>query len=274
MPLAPSNGIEICYDEFGSTDDDPLVLVRGWASQMIAWRPPFCEKLAAQGFRVIRFDNRDVGLSTKPDADYTVDAFAADTVGLMDHLGMASAHLVGMSMGGMIAQVVAIEYPERVRSLVSIMSHMGGTDVVPPAERAAVLLTPRPDATTREEAIERGVEERRAITGRGFPFDEDDVRAVAAESYDRCYYPEGRARQLRAVLGAPSRQEALAKLTIPITVVHGNDDPLVRVENGRAMAEALPRAEFVEIDGMGHDIPAWAYDAVIDAIVSTARRAA
>jgi len=272
MPVAPSNGIEIFYDTFGVRTDPPLVLIRGLGSQMISWREPFCEMLAARGFFVVRFDNRDVGLSSKtPDTKYTIDDMAADTVGLMDHLGIDHAHIAGMSMGGMIAQQIAISYPDRVLSLTSIMSTIGGPDVVPPtAEAAAIFTVPAPK--TRDEAIARGVEDRRVIGSPAF-FDEDEAFELAELSYDRCNHPEGRLRQMVAIQSATPRGEALGKLTVPAVVIHGVQDPLVPVENGRRTAAAIPGAELVEIDGMGHDIPPGVWEPIVDTIASVSSRA-
>jgi pimeloyl-ACP methyl ester carboxylesterase len=281
MPLAGVNGIEIFYDTFGRKTDPAIILIRGLGSQMISWRQPFCEALARRKFFVIRFDNRDVGLSTKltpedfpkldPSRPYTLDDMAADTVGLLDHLGIDEAHVVGMSMGGMIAQLVAINHPERVLSLTSIMSTIGGDDVVPPEPDAAVIFT-GPAPTTRDEAIAKSLSERRIIGSPAF-FDEEEALELATRSFDRCYHPAGRARQMLAIQAAAPRRGELADLSIPTVVIHGVQDPLVPVENGRRTADAIPGAELVEIDGMGHDIPPGVWEPVINAIVSVASRA-
>jgi pimeloyl-ACP methyl ester carboxylesterase len=272
MPIAPSNGIEIFYDTFGARTDPALVLIRGLGSQMISWREPFCEMLAERGFFVVRFDNRDVGLTSKtPDVKYAIVDMAADTVGLMDHLSLDKAHIAGMSMGGMIAQQIAISYPERVLSLTSIMSTIGGSDVVPPtAEAAAIFVGPAP--ATRDEAIAKALVDRRVIGSPKF-FDEDEALELATLSYDRCNDPEGRLRQIAAIQNAPARGDALAQLTVPAVVIHGVQDPLVPVENGRRTAAAIPGAELVEIDGMGHDIPPGVWAPIVDAIVAVAARA-
>jgi pimeloyl-ACP methyl ester carboxylesterase len=274
MPLAPTNGIEIFYETFGSPDEVAVLLIRGLGSQMVAWREEFCTALADRGFHVIRFDNRDVGLSTKLDGvEYTIDDMAADTVGLLDHLGIEAAHVVGMSMGGMIAQQVAISYPERVVSLTSLASHIGGEDVVPPTSEAAAIFV-GPPSRTREEAVAKAIADRRVIGSPGFPFDEDDIADTAGVAYDRCYAPEGRMRQIVAIRSAPGRCEALGSVRVPTLVIHGSDDPLVPVENGRRTAEAIPGAELFVIPGMGHDTPRGAWPLLIDAIVSIAHRAA
>ncbi len=274
MPLASANGIELCYDEFGSADDPVVLLVRGFGSQMIAWREGFCTQLASNGLRVVRFDNRDTGLSSKidPQTRYTLSDMAKDAIGLLDHLGVERAHIAGLSMGGMIVQVIALEHPDRVLSMVSIMSGIGGEDAILPDGPATAIFA-EPPATTREEAIEQEVRHRRIIGSTGFPFDEADARTYAEESYDRCYHPMGKLGQMHAIRTAPSRRSALGALRIPVAVVHGTTDPLVPVENGRRTAEAIGGAELVLIDGMGHDIPAGAWDTVIGTIVRTAQRA-
>ena len=273
MPIAPANGIEIFYDEFGRASDPALLLVRGFGSQMISWHQEFCESLAGRGFRVIRFDNRDVGLSTKFDEapQYTLDDMAADGIGLLDHLGIDAAHVFGISMGGMIAQLMAINHPGRVKSLVSGMSAMSEPDAVPPTPEVATRFIASA-GNSREEVIENEVEVRRVIGSGGPWFDEDEVRAMAAASYDRCYCPQGRLRQMQAITAAKPRKAALAALNIPVLVLHGADDPIVPAENGRRTAEAIPGAELVIIDGMGHDIPRGAWDRIVDAIVGNAKR--
>ncbi len=273
MPIAPVNGIEICYESFGSPSDPHLLLIRGFGSQMVAWLPEFCEQLASSGFCVTRFDNRDVGLSSQLDGvEYTIPDMAADTVGLLDHLGADAAHIVGISMGGMIAQQMAIDFPERVLTLTSMASSIGGHDAAPPTpESAAIFLAP--ETKSRDEYIERAVADRRIIGSPGFPFDEEDMREIAAESYDRCYSPRGRRRQMLAIRSAPSRREALSKLSIPTVVIHGDADPLVPLANGERTAEAIPGAELVVIEGLAHDTPRGAWPQLIDAIVGGARRA-
>jgi len=271
MPVAPSNGIEIFYDTFGASSDPAVVLIRGLGSQMISWREPFCEMLAERGFFVVRFDNRDVGLSSKTEGPYSIADMAADIVGLMDHLGIDAAHIVGMSMGGMIAQQIAISYPDRALSLTSIMSTISGADVVPPtAAAAAIFVGPAP--STRDEAIAKAMVDRRVIGSPAF-FDEDEALELATLSYDRCNYPEGRLRQMAAIQSAPARSDALARLSVPAVVIHGAQDPLVPIENGRRTAAAIPGADLVEIDGMGHDIPPGVWERVVDAIASVASRA-
>ncbi len=294
MPIARTNGIEIAYETFGPPDGRPLLLIMGLAAQMILWDDEFCSALAARGHRVIRFDNRDVGLSTKLDAAGMPDAaaamqaallgeriaapyllrdLAADGVGLLDALGIPAAHVVGASMGGMIAQTMAITYPARVLSLTSIMSTTGERSL-PPArpEAAAVLLLPAP--ADRAGNVERAVHIFRTIGSPGFPFDEARVRDLAGRSYDRCFSPAGAARQLVAILASGSRREALAAVTIPTLVIHGRDDPLIPLEAGLDTARAVPGAELLVIDGMGHDLPRAAWPEIVERIGALTARAA
>ena len=276
MPTATVNGIELCYDTFGPDDGEPLVIINGLGSQMIRWPQGFIDLLVDSGFRVIVHDNRDVGLTQKfADATespaYTVNDMAADTVGLLDHLGIESAHIAGMSMGGMITQVIAINHPTKTRSIASIMSATGD-DAVLSTDNDAVKIFAEPPEHERAKAIEQDVRHRRLISGPGFEFDEDAARDLATRCYDRCYDPSGRARQMFAVMASGGRKAALSKLQVPAVVIHGTHDPLVPIENGRRTAEAIPGAELVEIEGMGHDLPEGAWRTVADAIASNARR--
>jgi pimeloyl-ACP methyl ester carboxylesterase len=263
-------GIDIAYERFGEPDLPPVLLLMGLGTQMLGWPDGFCDALVARGVHVIRADNRDIGLSTHltdapaPDlaaifrgdaasASYTLSDMAADTVGLLDALGVDSAHLVGASMGGMIAQTAAIEHPHRVRSLTSIMSTTGDPSVGQSTRQAmAALLSP--PATTREEAIERTVSILRVIGSPGFELDEADVRWRTGVAYDREHDPVGVARQLAAIAASGDRTPALRSLSVPTLVLHGADDPLVNVSGGRATAQAIPGAEFVEFAGMGHHL--------------------
>ena len=287
--MAPSNGIELAYQEMGDPDGEPLLLVMGLATQMIAWDEEFCSLLADRGFRVVRFDNRDIGRSTKIDsagvpsrvdmmagrratAPYLLRDMARDTTGLMDHLGFDSAHLVGVSMGGMIVQTVAIETPERVRSLVSMLSTTGSRWVGLPSYKAfGVLLGAPPKG--RDAVIERGVKTFGVIGSPGFPFDEERVRDVAGRSYDRGHSADGVLRQLHAITASGDRTQALRQLRIPAAVIHGSRDPLVRPNGGRATARAIPGARLRMIDGMGHDLPRAVWPEVVEAIASNAARA-
>jgi pimeloyl-ACP methyl ester carboxylesterase len=269
MPRATANGIELEYDTFGPPVATPILLIGGLGTQLISWDEAFCELLAARGFYVIRFDNRDAGLSTSANDDYTLDDMAADAVGLLDALGVRAAHVVGASMGGFIAQLMALDHSERVLSLTSMISGPNGDDQVPPTPEAqALLLVPPPP--TREERIELGLRAKRVLLGPADPFDEEYERAKATRAVDRAYHPAGFARQLRAILAAPSRLERLRSLDVPSLVVHGDADPLVPVENGRKIASAIPGARFLEIPGMGHDVPKRVWPRVVDAIDAVA----
>ena len=289
MPRAKANEIEIEYETFGDPADRPILLIAGLGSQMISWDDAFCAHLAERGFHVIRFDNRDSGLSTwmddagypdmaaalsgNPKPAYQLDDLADDAAGLLDALGVGAAHIVGASMGGFIAQLVAINHPDRVLSLTSIMSGPGGTDAVPPKpEGAAVLVVTPPE--TREQRIEQAIAIRRVLLGSGDPFEEAFERARAGRAYDRAYHPVGFGRQLIAILAAKGRVERLKQVRVPTLVIHGVDDVLVPVENGRLVADAVPGARLVEFDGMGHDLPKRVWPQVLDAIDEIAHQAA
>lgn len=278
--------LEIAYETFGSAGDPALLLIMGLASQMLSWPDALCTALADAGFHVIRFDNRDIGLSThlteagSPDpmklligdtseAAYRLEDMADDAVGLLDALGIDRAHLVGVSMGGMIAQTVAIRHPERVSSLTSIMSTTA-PDVGPPTRQAqAVLLTPPPN--NRDEAGERAVAVFRVIGSPGFPLDEDAVADVGRRSYDRGSDPAGVLRQLAAIGASGDRTAALQRVSVPALVIHGADDPLVTVAGGRATAAALAGSRLLVIPGMGHNLPRELWPTFVDAIVELAK---
>jgi pimeloyl-ACP methyl ester carboxylesterase len=289
MPRVTTDAVELEYDTFGDPAAEPLVLVMGLGTQMTAWPEPFCAALAARGFHVVRFDNRDIGLSTlieaerQPDlyailtgdtssAPYLLADLAADTVGLLDALAIPAAHLVGASMGGMIVQQLAIDRPGRVLSLCSIMSTTGSRAVGQPAQEILPFLI-APPAANREEAIDRGVKFFETIGSPGYPTGTAELRRRIGEAYDRSYRPEGTLRQLAAILASPDRTAALASVTVPAAVIHGDSDRLVDVSGGRATAAALPHTEPLIIEGMGHDLPEQLWAAIIDAIVANARRA-
>lgn len=277
--------LELCFETFGSATAPPMLLIMGLASQMLMWDDEFCEQLAARGFRVIRFDNRDIGRSSQlrgaiiptrwqlmrrsaRGAAYTLEDLAADTVGLLDHLKIDKAHIVGASMGGMIAQLVAVNHPDRVLSLVSIMSTTGNRGVGKPQPKMMMrLMRKRP--RERDAYIEDHIETYRAIGSKGFDFEEEYKRERAARLFERGVYPAGSARQLAAVASAPDRTEALRGISAPTTVIHGDADPLVDVSGGRATAEAIPGARLVIFPGMGHDLPRALWPEIIDAIVET-----
>lgn len=287
--IAPANGIELAYQEIGDADGEPLILVMGLATQMIAWPEEFCSLLADRGFRVVRFDNRDIGRSSKIDsagvpsridmmtgrratAPYLLRDMAHDTFGLMDHLGFDFAHLVGASMGGMIAQAAAIEHPERVCSMVSIMSTTGSRWTGLPSFKAFGVLLGNPPKD-RDGVIERAIKTFKVIGSPAFPFDEERVRDVAGRSYDRGHSAAGALRQLHAISASGDRTQSLRNLEVPTTVIHGSRDPLVRPAGGRATARAIPGARLRIIDGMGHDLPRAVWPEVIEAIASNAARA-
>lgn len=271
VPRATSNGIELEYDTFGDPSGAPLLLIAGLGMQMIGWDDDFCRLLAERGFKVIRFDNRDAGLSTRPEAAYTLDDMAADAVGLLDALGISAAHLVGASMGGFIAQLVALDHPERVLTLTSMISGPNGEDQVPPTpEGMAVLTAPAPQ--TRQEQVALGLRSKKALLGPKDPFDEPYELARIEQAIDRAYNPAGFLRQLTAIMGAKGRLERLRSLRIPTLVVHGDADILIPVDNGRNVAGAVPGARLVEIEGMGHDVPQRVWGRVADEIAALARQ--
>jgi pimeloyl-ACP methyl ester carboxylesterase len=281
-----ANGIDICYEIFGDENAEPLLLIMGLGAQMIHWDDAFCEKLAARGFRVIRFDNRDIGKSSHLSggkrltpvellklrflripvaAPYKLIDMAKDTVGLMDALGIQSAHLVGASMGGMIAQEITLSFPQRVRSLTSIMSTTGNPRVPPPTrEASAMLMAPPPQS--KEEFIVRFGQTWNVLRAGHFPEEEALDPGRAERVFARGLNPAGVGRQLRAVLASGSRKERLGHVTTPTLVIHGTVDPLVRPEGGQDTAASIPGAKLLMIDGMGHALPMRFWDEIIGAI--------
>ncbi|SDJ60299.1 Pimeloyl-ACP methyl ester carboxylesterase [Nonomuraea maritima] len=258
-----ANGIDITYESFGSPEGRPLLLIMGLGAQMIQWDEEFCGLLAEQGHHVVRFDNRDAGLSTHfhdagvpgrgGPAPYLLEDMADDAAGLMDALGWTAAHVVGASMGGMIAQAFAIRHPDRVLSLTSIMSTPGPA-VAPPSQAAmAALMSPPP--ADRAAAMEQSVRTWSVIGSPGYELDAELIKERAGRAYDRCFDPAGTARQLAAINGSPDRREKLAGLHVPALVLHGEADPLVPPAGGQATAEAIPGARLVTYPGMGHDLP-------------------
>lgn len=286
MPSLASNGVTLEFDTFGDPSAPPVLLVMGLGAQMIFWHELFCEQLATRGRYVIRFDNRDCGRSTKlddcglpdvarvfgalasggrPDVPYLLADMADDTAGLLDGLGIDSAHVVGASMGGMIAQTLALRRPERVRSLVSIMSSTGRPGLPGPTPEAQrILFTPPP--SDRAGVIEHAVDTWRTIGSPGFPFDEAAIRERAGRAFDRGFCPQGTARQFAAIVASGSRHEALCELSIPSLVIHGDADPLIPFECGRDTAAAIPGAEWLLVEGMGHDLPEPVWPLLLDAI--------
>lgn len=288
--LAPVNGIELAYQEMGDPDGEPLILIMGLATQMIAWSEGFCALLVDRGFRVVRFDNRDIGHSTKlreagpprfldmfagrrATAPYFLSDMAADTFGLMDHLGIESAHIAGASMGGMIVQQMAIERPERVRSLCSIMSTTGSRRVGHPSYKTFGLLIAKPPRG-REAAIERAVKTFKVIGSPGYPFEEERIRQLAGEFFDRGHSHAGIMRQLHAITASGDRTARLRELDVPAVVIHGKNDVLVHPSGGRATARAIPGARLKMIDGMGHDLPEALWPTFAEEIAANAARRA
>jgi pimeloyl-ACP methyl ester carboxylesterase len=287
--IAKVGELEICYETFGSPDAPTLLLVMGLGTQMIGWPDAFCQALAARGFQVIRYDNRDSGRSThlrqyrpptirqlllrdRSAAHYSLADMAEDGIGLLDRLGIARAHVAGASMGGMIAQTMAARHTDRVLSLASIMSNTGHRWKGTPGLRVYPMFMRRP-ADNREGAIESTLSTFRLIGSPGFPFEEEELRRVAQLSYERGYNPAGTARQLAAILAAGDRVDELRRITAPTVVIHGTRDRLVRPSGGRETVKAIPGSRLVEIEGMGHDLPPGAWNRIIDAIVSNAQRA-
>jgi pimeloyl-ACP methyl ester carboxylesterase len=287
--LAQVADLKLCYETFGVPEAPPMLLVMGLGAQMLLWDEEFCRRLADHGFWVIRYDNRDIGRSTilrhlpvptiaqllRRDpraAAYSLDDMAGDAVGLLDHLDIDAAHVIGVSMGGMIAQLLAIHAPDRVLSLASIMSSTGNRRVGRTHPRLYPRLFRRP-RFDRESYIADFLATYRAIGSRRYPPDPDRKRALAARCYDRGYHPAGAARQLAAIIAAPDRTAALARVRVPTTVIHGDADPLVGVSGGRATARVIPDARLVVIRGMGHDLPPVLWPQIIDAIVENAARA-
>jgi pimeloyl-ACP methyl ester carboxylesterase len=281
---ASANGIEIAYETFGKASGRPLLLLMGLGLQMLGWPDEFCSALAERGFFLVRFDNRDTGLSTHlqdappPDlvaalsgdtssASYTLDDMADDVVGLLDALGVTDAHLVGVSLGGMIAQTLALRHRDRVRSLTSIMS--APVHALEPA--AVARLTAEP-ARDRAEAIERTLQLFRLIGSPGYALEEERIAELAGQAYDRSYDPVGAARQMLAIEASGNRTQALRGVRVPTLVVHGEADPVISVAGGRATAEAVPDAELLVLPGMGHHLPRELWPTIIDAIVRTADR--
>jgi pimeloyl-ACP methyl ester carboxylesterase len=289
--IAPANGLEICYQTFGEDTDPPLLLIMGLGAQMIVWDDEFCARLAARGYRVIRFDNRDIGRSSKIDAPppadlakalferrpderlaapYLLRDMAADAIGLLDFLRIGRAHVVGASMGGMIAQELAIHWPQRVRTLTSIMSSTSDPSLPPPApEVFAVFLAPPP--LTPEEYVEANMRTWRAFRNGGFPEEEPRDRERAVRAAGRGLCPEGGARQMLAVVASGSRKASLPQIKAPTLVIHGADDPLVPLAAGEDTARSIPGARLVVIERMGHALPMAVWPRAIDEIAAHAK---
>ncbi len=281
--------VELCYQTFGTPDDEPLLLVMGLGGPMTWWDAELCQLLADRGFYVVRYDNRDTGRSSRGQgrvtratlvrafagrrvrAPYSLRDMAADAFGLLDHLGLESAHVCGVSMGGMIAQTMAIERPQRVRSLTSIMSTTGKRTVG--WQHPSLLPNLLGHVAGREGYIEASFRTWKIIGSSAYPKTDEQIRQRAGETYDRGVTASGTLRQMLAVLTAPNRSAKLRALTMPALVVHGLGDRMVHVSGGRATAAAIPGAELLLIDGMGHDLPPALFETFADAIARTAKRA-
>jgi pimeloyl-ACP methyl ester carboxylesterase len=282
--------IEIEYETFGSPEDPALLLVMGFTAQLIAWDDELCEMLATRGRYVIRFDNRDCGLSTHLDG-VTVDAMAVmrarldgtepppvpydlsdmanDAVGLLDALGIEAAHVMGVSMGGMIVQTIAVEHPDRCLSVVSVMSTPGFRIGPPAPEALEILLSPPPT----ERAAYVAAAERSTVWASKRYVDVDRLKERAAAAYDRAFYPQGAPRQLAAIYASGDRTDALAKVEVPVLVIHGRDDTLITPPGGQATAEAIPGANLLLLADMGHDLPSPLWPLIVDAVISHTGRA-
>lgn len=294
MPHVKANGLDLYYESHGPESAEPILLIMGLGAQMTRWSPDFIRKLVEAGHRVIAFDNRDVGLSEKleaagapdmhavalalrdgrkPDVAYTLDDMAADAAGLLQALGVERAHIVGASMGGMIAQLVAADYPERTLSLTSIMSSTGNPGL-PRAkpEAMARLNTPAPDPNEDLEAFLRSAVEGARVMASKYSPNEAQVREQALGDFKRCYYPVGFQRQYAGVLASPDRRPKLRTIAVPTVVLHGADDPLVPVEGGRDTAENIPGADLRIIPGVGHEMPQAVQDEFIDGILAAVAR--
>ncbi|MFV9634344.1 alpha/beta fold hydrolase [Mycobacterium neumannii] len=283
--FAKSGDLDIYYEDMGDQNDPAVLLIMGLGAQLLMWRKDFCERLINQGLRVIRFDNRDVGLSTKlhglrtdaplvprmlrslfgmkSPAAYTLEDMADDAAALLDHLEIEHAHVVGASMGGMIAQVFAARHKPRIQSLAIIFSSNNQTLLPPPGPRQLVAILQRPRGNTREAIIENAIRVTKIIGSPGFPASEERLRADAIADYDRSYYPAGIGRQFSAILGSGSLLHYDREITVPTVVLHGKADKLMRPPGGRAIAKAIESARLVLFDGMGHELPEPLWDDII-----------
>ena len=295
MTSIKANNIQIEYERAGDPQAETILLIMGLGAQLIQWPDELVDLLVARGFQVIRFDNRDIGLSSRFDdqkapnlmqlmmdnvagkkisVPYNLSDMAKDAVALLDALGIKKAHIVGASMGGMIAQLVAVNHPAHVLSLTSIMSSTGNPDL-PQAtpEAMAALLTPVEDPTNLEEAVKRGIHVWKTIGSPGFPRDEADLLAYVKRTVERCYYPAGTARQMAAIVADGDRRARLKTITAPTIVLHGEADPLVPIAGGEDTASAISGAQLRRVKGMGHDIPPALYETYAAAICEAAARA-
>ncbi len=295
MNILESNGIDLAYDSFGDEAAEAILLIAGLGTQMIRWTVPFCQELAARGYRVIRFDNRDAGCSThfsqhppldfrelaialrsgqRPDLPYTLNDMADDGIGLLDALSIDRAHFVGRSMGGMVAQISASGHPERVMSLTSIMSS-SGNPALPQAAPDVLAMMTKPAPNPFEDKalfLAHNLSFAQRIAGTGYPFELDSHRDLLLEEVQRAYDPGGIGRQIAAIAVSGDRRQQLGTIRTPALVIHGADDPIFLPACGEDTASAIPAAEFMLIEGMGHDLPPQLHQTIVDAIVRTARR--
>ncbi len=277
MPIAQANGLKLAYETFGNPQHPPLLLIMGLGAQMILWPEDLCERLAAGGYHVIRFDNRDIGLSDKLDhlgrprllraglahtlrlplrAPYQLADMAQDTVGLLDALGIDRAHVVGLSMGGMIAQLLAAQHPSRVRTLTLMMTSSGNRRLPGPSMKLQLRLVSRPQGADRESLIQHAMQTWNLIGSPAYPPDQAELRVRMERHHDRSYHPRGIARQTLAIMASPSRVPLLGRIEAPTLVIHGDADPLVPVAAGRELAQRIAGAQLEVVPGMGHDLPA------------------
>ncbi|MFB1295603.1 alpha/beta fold hydrolase [Mycobacterium sp. pW049] len=288
---APSGDLDIYYEDMGDPDDPAVLLIMGLGAQLVFWRTEFCEKLVNQGLRVIRFDNRDVGLSSKlpgahagapllprmarsfvglaSPAAYTLEDMSDDAAALLDHLGIDKAHVVGGSMGGMIAQVFAARHPARLKTLGVIFSSNNQSMLPPPGPAQLLAVLQKPKGTSRDAIIDNTVRVSKIIGSPGYPASEDRVRAEAIEGYDRSYYPAGVGRQFAAILGSGSLRHYDRKIAAPTVVIHGKADKLMRPSGGRAIARAIRNSRLVLFDGMGHELPEPLWDDIVGELTTT-----
>ncbi len=288
MPTIRANGITLNYDEHGAKTAPPVLIINGYSSQMTSWPNDLHEAFVARGLRVIRFDNRDTGLSQKfdgilpdirevvkamaegrkPDVPYVLNDMADDAAALLDELGVKSAHIAGASMGGMIAQLVAIRHPEKTRSLISIMSTTSDSSLPRSVPEAQEALLSRPPSEAKHDVVEHTVKNRKVVGSPAYPDDETWLRGHVGRSYDRMYYPQGAVRQYAAIMASPPRTEPLKKLRTRTLVLHGAADPLIKPEAGRHTAACIPGAELKIIEGWGHNFPRLAIPMLVDHIAT------
>ncbi|MFZ4539356.1 alpha/beta fold hydrolase [Propionivibrio sp.] len=291
MPRTAANGIELHYESFGAASAPAILLIMGLGVQLTRWNIELCDLLVARGYRVIRFDNRDCGFSTHCDGmalpdigaamrgdlltglPYTLETMAADCIGLLDVLKIEQAHLVGASMGASIAHLIAARYPARTHSLTSIMSSSGNPMLPPPKAAAAMaLFTPLPATRDRTTIVNDAVARYLPLASPGYPTSRDDLQTMFGQEYDRCFYPQGVARQLGALIANGDRRRLLKTITCPTVVLHGKDDPLIQLACGEDVANNIPNAEMREVEGMGHDFPVALSKIFADAIGAAAAR--